>query len=141
MPLLACGKAVMMAPKSVRTGDTKKRKRSKASFSMYIYNILKHVHPDLAITKTSMDILLRLLIRIFEKISRVSAHLAEVNSRSTLTAYEVHNAVCLLFPGELAKFAVFHASVRYTNETEIIWPLTQPGSRQKGSLYKVYLPS
>ena len=36
--------------KAVRTGDKKRRKRRKESYSIYIYKVLKQVHPDTGIS-------------------------------------------------------------------------------------------
>ena len=42
--------------KAVRTGDKKRKRRRKESYSIYIYKVLKQVHPDTGISSTNMSI-------------------------------------------------------------------------------------
>ncbi|KAM5212308.1 LOW QUALITY PROTEIN: histone H2B type 3-B [Hipposideros larvatus] len=79
--------------------DSKKRKRSrKERYSIYLYKMLKQVHPDTGISSKAMGI-------INSRIEEAS-RLAHYNKRYTITSREVQMALCLLLPGELAKHAV-----------------------------------
>ncbi|MCP3898686.1 MAG: hypothetical protein GY707_03010, partial [Desulfobacteraceae bacterium] len=40
-----------------RTGDKKKRRRRRESYSIYIYKVLKQVHPDTGISSKAMSIM------------------------------------------------------------------------------------
>jgi histone H2B len=47
---------------------------------------------------------------VFERLAREAGRLARYNKKSTITAREIQSAVRLVFPGELAKHAVFEAN-------------------------------
>uniref|UniRef100_A0A8D1ATT0 Histone H2B n=1 Tax=Sus scrofa TaxID=9823 RepID=A0A8D1ATT0_PIG len=96
-------KAVTKAQKK----DGKKRKRSrKESYSVYVYKVLKQVHPDTGISSKAMGIMNSFVNDIFERIAGEASRLAHYNKRSTITSREIQTAVRLLLPGELAKHAV-----------------------------------
>ena len=89
-----------------KTQKTKQHRRNIQSFSVYIYRVLKQVHPETGISKSSMSIMNSLINDIFEKIANESAKLVKYNKRHTLSSREVQTAVRLILPGELAKHAV-----------------------------------
>ena len=106
-------KAVTKAQK-----DSKKRKRSrKESYSMYVYKVLKQVHPDTSISSKAMGIMNSFVTDIFERIAGEASRLAHYNKRLTITSREVQTAVCLLLPGELAKHAVSEGTKAVTKYT------------------------
>jgi len=82
-----------------------KRRRAE-TFSVYIYRVLKQVHPETGISKKSMSILNSFVNDIFEKIANEASRLVRYNKKQTLSSREVQTAVRLLLPGELAKHAV-----------------------------------
>ena len=82
-----------------------KKKRSE-TFSVYIYRVLKQVHPETGISKRSMSIMNSFINDVFEKIASESSRLVRYNKKHTLSSREVQTAVRLLLPGELAKHAV-----------------------------------
>ena len=82
-----------------------KRKRTE-TFSIYIYRVLKQVHPETGISKKSMSIMNSFINDIFEKIAGESSKLVRYNKKHTLSSREVQTAVRLILPGELAKHAV-----------------------------------
>ena len=105
-------KAVTKAQK-----DGKKRKRSrKESYSVYVYKVLKQVHPDTGISSKAMGIM-NSVNDIFERIAGEAWHLAHYNKRSTITSREIQTAVLLLLPGELAKHAVSEGTKAVTKYT------------------------
>ena len=81
------------------------RKRAE-TFSVYIYRVLKQVHPETGISKKSMSIMNSFINDIFEKVASESSRLVRYNRRHTLSSREVQTAVRLILPGELAKHAV-----------------------------------
>merc|ERR1711865_114977 len=81
-------------------------KRRAETFSVYIYRVLKQVHPETGISKKSMSIMNSFINDIFEKIATESSRLVRYNKKHTLSSREVQAAVRLLLPGELAKHAV-----------------------------------
>lgn len=121
MPPQPSGKAVKKAgkaQKNVRATDKKKKKRRrKESFSIYIYKVLKQVHPDTGVSSKAMSIMNSFVNDIFERIAAESSRLAHYNKRSTITSREIQTAVRLLLPGELAKHAVSEGTKAVTKYT------------------------
>ncbi|CAN8000116.1 unnamed protein product, partial [Ixodes hexagonus] len=121
MPPQPSGKAIKKAgkaQKAVRTSDKKKKKRRrKESFSIYIYKVLKQVHPDTGVSSKAMSIMNSFVNDIFERIAAEASRLAHYNKRSTITSREVQTAVRLLLPGELAKHAVSEGTKAVTKYT------------------------
>ncbi|XP_021712448.1 histone H2B-like [Aedes aegypti] len=95
------------AQKNIVKGDKKKKKqRRKESYAIYIYKVLKQVHPDTGVSSKAMSIMNSFVNDIFERIAAEASRLAHYNKRSTITSREIQTAVRLLLPGELAKHAV-----------------------------------
>ncbi|KAB5539606.1 hypothetical protein PHYPO_G00090970 [Pangasianodon hypophthalmus] len=94
--------------KTAGKGGKKRRKSRKESYAIYVYKVLKQVHPDTGISSKAMGIMNSFVNDIFERIAGESSRLAHYNKRSTITSREIQTAVRLLLPGELAK----HAAVR-----------------------------
>ncbi|XP_008570085.1 PREDICTED: histone H2B type 1-A-like [Galeopterus variegatus] len=84
----------------------KRKKCRKESYSIYIYKVLKQVHPDTGISSKAMGIMNSFISDIFERVAGEASRLAHYNKRSTITSREIQTAVRLLLPGELAKHAV-----------------------------------
>jgi histone H2B len=97
-------KAGKRAAKKVDKNAAKRRRIE--TFSVYIYRVLKQVHPETGISKRSMHILNSFVNDIFEKIALEASKLVRYNKKHTLSSREVQTAVRLLLPGELAKHAV-----------------------------------
>ncbi|KAK3283198.1 hypothetical protein CYMTET_9096 [Cymbomonas tetramitiformis] len=57
-------------------GKKKKSKKSVESYKIYIYKVLKQVHPDTGISSKAMSIMNSFINDIFEKIAGESAKLA-----------------------------------------------------------------
>ncbi|XP_072101815.1 histone H2B 1/2-like [Mobula birostris] len=96
----------------------KKRKRlRKESYSIYIYKVMKQVHPDTGISSKAMSIMNSFVNDIFERIGGEASRLAHYNKRSTITSREIQTAVRLLLPGELAKHAVSEGTKAVTKYT------------------------
>ena len=89
-----------------KSAGTKRRGRRTESFSIYIYKVLKQVHPDTGMSKKGMSIMNSFINDIFEKIATEAAKLARYNKKPTVTSREIQTAVRLILPGELAKHAV-----------------------------------
>ena len=115
------GKAVKKAGKAAKNitkGDKKNRKKKrKESYAIYIYKVLKQVHPDTGVSSKAMSIMNSFVNDIFERIAAESSRLAHYNKRSTITSREIQTAVRLLLPGELAKHAVSEGTKAVTKYT------------------------
>ncbi|XP_066293134.1 histone H2B, gonadal-like [Branchiostoma lanceolatum] len=119
----------MMAPKSGKgakkagkgrpmgKGGKNRRRRRKESFGIYIYKVLKQVHPDTGVSSKAMGIMNSFVNDVFERIAGEASRLAHYNRRSTISSREVQTAVRLLLPGELAKHAVSEGTKAVTKYT------------------------
>ncbi|XP_065084182.1 histone H2B-like [Ochlerotatus camptorhynchus] len=106
------------AQKVIVKGDKKKRRqRRKESYAIYIYKVLKQVHPDTGVSSKAMSIMNSFVNDIFERIAAESSRLAQYNKHSTITSREIQTAVRLLLPGELAKHAVSEGTKAVTKYT------------------------
>ena len=67
--------AKAIIPKATATGDKKKKKSSKRkeSYAIYIYKVLKQVHPDTGVSSKAMSIMNSFVNDIFERIAALSA--------------------------------------------------------------------
>ena len=120
MPPVAGKKAEKKAGKKAGrpAGDgKKKRKKRKESYSIYIYKVLKQVHPDTGISSKGMSIMNSFVNDIFERIASEASRLGLYNKKKTISSREVQTAVRLLLPGELAKHAVSEGTKAVTKYT------------------------
>ena len=120
MPPKTSGKAAKKAGKATKAvaGDKKRRKKKrKESYAIYIYKVLKQVHPDTGVSSKAMSIMNSFVNDIFERIAAEASRLAHYNKRSTITSREIQTAVRLLLPGELAKHAVSEGTKAVTKYT------------------------
>nr|XP_029721668.1 histone H2B-like [Aedes albopictus] len=132
-PPKASGKATKKSPaagkaqKNIVKGEKKKKKpRRKESYAIYIwedfrpiyiYKVLKQVHPDTGVSSKAMRIMNSFVNDIFERIAAEGSRLAHYKKRSTITSREIQTAVRLLLPGELAKHAVSEGTKAVTKYT------------------------
>ncbi|KAL6570545.1 Histone H2B.3 [Orobanche gracilis] len=99
-------------------GDKKKRnKKSVETYKIYIFKVLKQVHPDIGISSKAMGIMNSFINDIFEKLAQEAARLARYNKKPTITSREIQTAVRLVLPGELAKHAVSEGTKAVTKFT------------------------
>ncbi|XP_035695265.1 histone H2B, gonadal [Branchiostoma floridae] len=117
MPPKTTGKAAKKAGKARRAGGAKRRRRRRESFGIYIYKVLKQVHPDTGVSSKAMGIMNSFVNDIFERIAGEASRLAHYNKRSTISSREIQTAVRLLLPGELAKHAVSEGTKAVTKYT------------------------
>ncbi|XP_067878276.1 histone H2B 7-like [Heterodontus francisci] len=111
-------KGAKKTQKKAPTKGSKKRRRSrKESYSIYVYKVMKQVHPDTGISSKAMSIMNSFVNDIFERIAGEASRLAHYNKRSTISSREIQTAVRLLLPGELAKHAVSEGTKAVTKYT------------------------
>ena len=90
-------KAVIKAQKK----DSKKRKCScKESYHVYMYKVLKQVHPDTGISSKAMGIMNSFVNAIFEHIAGEASCLAHYNKHSTITSREIQAAAATWGAGQ-----------------------------------------
>ena len=111
------GKAQKSISSSSKDRKGASKRRRKESYAIYIYKVLKQVHPDTGISSKAMSIMNSFVNDIFERIAAEASRLSHYNKRSTITSREIQTAVRLLLPGELAKHAVSEGTKAVTKHT------------------------
>ncbi|KAK4583546.1 hypothetical protein RGQ29_026327 [Quercus rubra] len=120
---VAAEKAPAKAEKKISkegSSDLKKKKKVKKSietYKIYLFKVLKQVHPDIGISSKAMGIMNSFINDIFEKLAQESSRLARYNKKPTITSREIQTAVRLVLPGELAKHAVSEGTKAVTKFT------------------------
>ena len=76
--------------KTAKTGGLKKgHKKPVETYSVYIYRVLKQVHPETGISKRSMSIMNSFINDVFEKICTEATKLVQYNKKHTLSSREI----------------------------------------------------
>ncbi|XP_050139051.1 histone H2B-like [Malus sylvestris] len=116
-------------------GDKKKKKSKKSveTYKIYIFKVLKQVHPDIGISSKAMGIMNSFINDIFEKLAQESSRLARYNKKPTITSREIQTAVRLVLPGELAKHAVSEGTKAVTKFTTEKKPAEKKPAEEKKS--------
>lgn len=104
-------------PKDGADKKKKKVKKTVETYKIYIFKVLKQVHPDIGISSKAMGIMNSFINDIFEKLAQESSRLARYNRKPTITSREIQTAVRLVLPGELAKHAVSEGTKAVTKFT------------------------
>ncbi|CAF0779117.1 histone H2B 1 2-like [Brachionus plicatilis] len=116
-PAASKGAKKAVKPTKGAKGEGKRRKKRKETYSVYIYKVLKQVHPDTGVSSKAMSIMNSFVNDIFERIASEASKLSTHNGRSTISSREIQTAVRLLLPGELAKHAVSEGTKAVTKYT------------------------
>ncbi|XP_063302389.1 putative histone H2B type 2-D [Pelobates fuscus] len=91
----AAKKGSKKAVTKIQNKDGKKRRKTrKESYAIYVYKVLKQVHPDTGISSKAMGIMNSFVNDIFERIAGEASRLAHYNKRSTITSREIQTACC-----------------------------------------------
>tara|TARA_B100000470_G_C19691540_1_gene346731 strand:+ start:403 stop:804 length:402 start_codon:yes stop_codon:yes gene_type:complete len=99
------------------TDGKKRKKKRKETYGIYIYNVLKQVHPDVGISSKAMSIMNSFVNDVFERIAHEAQRLTQYTKKKTISSREIQTAVRLLLPGELAKHAVSEGTKAVTKYT------------------------
>jgi histone H2B len=83
----------VLAQKNISKTDKKKKGKRKESYAIYIYKVLKQVHPDTSVSSNAMSIMSSFVNDIVERIAAEAPRLAHYNNRSTITSHEIQTAV------------------------------------------------
>ena len=116
-PFAANFNLINMAKKGSKKAAGKRKKRRVESFAIYIYKVLKQVHPDTGMSKKGMSIMNSFINDIFGKIATEAGKLVTYNRKATISSREIQTAVRLVLPGELAKHAVSEGTKAVTKFT------------------------
>lgn len=97
----------------------KKKPRKAQSYRYFLFKVLKQVHPEVGISSKAMVIMDDFVNDIFSRLASEASKLCQiVTKQRTLSSRDIQTAVRLLFPGELAKYAVSEgtkAVTKYNN--------------------------
>ena len=67
----------------------KRKKKRHESWSLYVYKVLKQVHPNVGISRRAMSVMNSLMNDTFDRISSEAANLVRVSGRKTMSARSV----------------------------------------------------
>jgi histone H2B len=118
-----------IAPKTEGAKRTPgQRKKNYASYSSFVYKVLKQVHPDVGISNKAMSIMNSFVNDMIERIGTEAGRLARLNKRNTIGTREVQTAVRLIMRGELARHAVSEGTKALTKYNEAVNALAEAAS-------------
>merc|ERR1719191_743787 len=100
-----------------KVSEAKKKKSKTETYKIYIYKVLKQVHPETGISSKAMSIMNSFLNDMFDKIASEASRLSSYNKKPTITSREIQTAVRLVLPGDLAKHAVSEGTKAVTKYT------------------------
>ena len=85
------------------TSSKRHKKKKYESYNIYIYKVLKNIHPEVGISKKAMNSFVN---DLFERVALESSKLARYHGKQTLSSNDVQSAVKLILPGDLAEHAI-----------------------------------
>ncbi len=91
---------------AAKVPQTRHKKKDYSSFRVYIYKVLKQVHPDTGISGPALATMEQLVDFTLKKIMKHANVLKVQSSEKTMTSRHIQSAIRLCLPGELAKHAV-----------------------------------
>mmetsp|Transcript_38540 Transcript_38540/g.47762 ORF Transcript_38540/g.47762 Transcript_38540/m.47762 type:complete len:110 (-) Transcript_38540:3-332(-) len=95
--------------KSKPVAKVYKKKRTE-TFNIYIFKVLKQVHPQIGMSKKAMNIMNSFVYDTFERIAFEAGQIVKYNKKRTLDARSIQCACKLVLPGELSKHAESEAN-------------------------------
>jgi len=105
--------------KAATKGGRRKRGRVQ-SYSTYLYQVLKQVHPDAKLRSRSRKILNSFINDLFERIAGEAGRVSMKDGKKTLDSRDIQAAVRLVLPGELAKHAVSEGTKAVTKYSSTV---------------------
>mmetsp|Transcript_21643 Transcript_21643/g.26664 ORF Transcript_21643/g.26664 Transcript_21643/m.26664 type:complete len:129 (+) Transcript_21643:57-443(+) len=99
-------------PKS-RVGGKYNPRRN--NYGIYIYRVVKDVHPNLGITKKAMGILNSFCLDTLTRVGNEASILCNYMGKKTLQVKDVESAVKLVFPKELGDNAIKEGNAAVKN--------------------------
>jgi len=70
-------------------GERKNKRKRVETFSVYIYKVLRQVHPETGISKKAMNIMNSFINDTFDRIAIEGSKLVRYNKRRTLSSREI----------------------------------------------------
>ncbi|KAM8939261.1 histone H2B-like [Pelodytes ibericus] len=103
--------------KKKRRRQTKKKRR-RQTFSSYVRKVRKEVHPDLSLSSPALEIMTFVLNTFLDRIATEAGKLVRDGKRRTLSTRNLEGAIYLLFPGQIAKYAILDANKAVAKYTD-----------------------
>merc|ERR1712203_741643 len=82
------------------------KKKRFESYAIYIYKVLKNIHPEVGISKKAMNVMNSFVNDLFERVALEASKLARYHGKLTLSSNDIQSAVKLVLPGDLAEHAI-----------------------------------
>ena len=95
-----------MSARGKKAAAPARRRKNHESYNIYIYKVLKQVHPEIGVSKRAMQVLNCFVEDIFDRICSEAGKCCQYAKKQTLGARDIQAATSLVLPGELAKHAV-----------------------------------
>lgn len=105
------------SPKRSTEQRAYKKKRTE-SFNLYIFKVLKQVHPEIGMSKRAMTVMNGFVHDTFDRIANEAGNIVKYNKRSTMDARAIQCACKLVLPGELSKHAETEANKAVNKYTQ-----------------------
>ena len=86
------------------------KKKSFASFSIYIYKVLKSISNDIGVSKKGMAVINSLVADMFDQVALEASKLVRYQKKKTLSSQDIQTAVKLLLPPDLGNHAILEGS-------------------------------
>ena len=83
-----------------------KKKKHYDNYSIYIFRLLRTIHPQIGISKKGMEVMNSFVVDVFERLALEASKLVRYFKKGTLSSREMQTAVRLILPGELSKHAL-----------------------------------
>lgn len=82
------------------------KKRAFNNYQIYVYKVLKNIHPDIGMSKKAMSVMNSFVSDIFDRIASEASKLVRYHGKQTLSSNDIQSAVKLILPGDLAEHAI-----------------------------------
>jgi len=100
------GKASAQGNKVVK----RQKRKNFASFSLYIYKVLKSISNDVGVSKKGMSVINSLVTDMFEQVALEASKLVRYQKKKTLSSQDIQTAVKLLLPPDLGNHAILEGT-------------------------------
>ena len=88
-----------------RNNGARRKKPDHSSLNIWIYKVLKQIHPDIGISKQGMLVINSFILDVFDRLAIEASNAVKYTKKNTMDARAIECAVRLCLPGEFAKHA------------------------------------
>lgn len=100
-------------------------KADKKDFGLYIFRVLKKVHPSTEISSKAVNIMNSFINDILERIAAEVGNLTQCNKKSTITSREIQTGAKLVLPGELSKCCFCRKQIYKIQKLEVFFSFSK----------------